>query len=171
MSITVEPESILFADDGETPNNPRLPLLLYRGAVVLDGPDPAANFESLFRSHGWAHGWRAGVFDFQHFHISGHEVLGIARGHGRVQFGGAKGREVDLAPGDVAVLPAGCGHRRISASRDFLVVGAYPPGSISEHQRPGRVDAKTATAAIARTPTPDQDPVYGKDGPLTKLWQ
>jgi len=166
-----EPESILFADDGETPNNPHLPLLLYRGAVGLEGPDPAANFERLFARNGWAHGWRSGVFDFQHFHVSGHEVLGIARGRGRVQFGGAHGQEVDLAPGDVAVLPAGCGHRRLSSSRDFQVVGAYPAGSQSQHQRPGRIDYKEALAAIVRTPLPDRDPVYGENGPLTRLWK
>jgi uncharacterized protein YjlB len=169
--MPVNPESILFADDGETPNNPSLPLLLYRAAVALDGPDPAANFERLFARHGWGRGWCSGVFDFQHYHPSGHEVLGIARGHGRVQFGGVRGREVDLGPGDVAVLPAGVGHRRVSSSGDFLVVGAYPRGSDSQHQRPGRLDHHAALAAIRRTPVPDQDPVYGSEGPLTKLWQ
>jgi len=169
--MTAEPVSILFADDGETPNNPSLPLLLYRGAVALDGPDPAANFERLFALHGWSRGWRNGIFPFLHFHTRAHEVLGIARGSARVEFGGAKGREIDLEAGDVAVLPAGCGHRRVSASRDLLVVGAYPAGNDSAQQRPGSIDHAAALASIARTPLPQRDPVYGSDGPLVRLWK
>ncbi len=161
----------LFADDGETPNNPRFPLVLYRGAITVEGADPAAAFERTFARHGWRDGWRNGIFGFLHFHIHAHEVLGIARGTARVEFGGAKGIEVDLGPGDVAVLPAGCGHRRISASSDLLVVGAYPRGGNSAHQTPGRTGHAAAVAAVAEVPAPAQDPVYGPEGPLTRLWR
>ena len=41
MSATVEPQALIFADDGSIPNNPRLPFLVYRGAIDLSGtPDP-----------------------------------------------------------------------------------------------------------------------------------
>lgn len=166
------PETILFADDGETPNNPRLPLLLYRAAVPLAGAaDPAAVFEKTFARHGWRDGWRNGIFDFLHFHTGAHEVLGIARGRAKVEFGGARGKQVDLQAGDVAVLPAGTGHRRISSSSDLLVVGAYPKGGNYDHVRPGRIDHEQAVAAIAHTPLPELDPVHGRDGPLTRLWK
>jgi uncharacterized protein YjlB len=165
-----EPQTFRFEDDGETPNNPRLPLVLYRAAIPVSGPDPAAAIEQTFERHGWSNGWRNGIFDFLHFHIQTHEVLGIARGRAKVEFGGAAGRVFDLEAGDVAILPAGCGHRRISASPDLQVVGAYPQGGVSDHQTPSRTSHGAAVAAIAHTPAPDQDPVYGEAGPLMKLW-
>ena len=132
------PEPYRFRDDGRTPNNPRLPLVLYRDAVRLDrGYDPAAVFEATFARHGWRDSWRDGVYDFLHFHSATHEVLGIARGRVTVRFGGAKGRALTLVAGDVAILPAGTGHRRIRASRDLLVVGAYPAGGRYDEPRPG----------------------------------
>ena len=85
----VEPITFLFQDDGETPNNPRLPLILYRDAVDVSGRDPAAAFEAIFERNGWGWGWRNGIFDFRHFHLRAHEVLGIARGSAQVEFGGA----------------------------------------------------------------------------------
>jgi uncharacterized protein YjlB len=54
------------------------------------------------------------------------EVLGVARGHGRVRSGGAKGRALMLKAGDVVILPAGTGHERLSGSKDLRVIGAYP---------------------------------------------
>ena len=82
-----------FEDDGETPNNPRLPMVVYRRALSLDGErDPALPFERAFSAHGWSDGWRNGIHPFLHFHTVAHEVLGIARGTATVEFGGANGK-------------------------------------------------------------------------------
>jgi uncharacterized protein YjlB len=161
-----------FKDDGRTPNNPRFALLVYRSPVELRaGLDPAAIFEELFAANGWGDSWRNGVYDFLHFHTSTHEVLGIARGRVKVQFGGSKGRAIALKAGDVVVLPAGTGHRRLSASRDLLVVGAYPrSGGDYDQPAPDQVDPAQARAAIARVKRPARDPVYGRQGPLLKQW-
>src|SRR5882757_1818882 len=122
-----KPHLLRFKDDGETPNNSRLAMILYRSPVRLPARfDPAAVFEELFASNGWEDSWRDGIYDFLHFHTHTHEVLGIARGWVRVQFGGSKGRVLQLKASDVVVLPAGTGHRRLTGSRDLLVVGAYP---------------------------------------------
>ena len=166
-----QPLTFRFADDGETPNNPALPLVLYRGAVDVTGADPAAAFEKTFAAHGWGDGWRNGIFDFLHFHTRTHEVLGIARGRATVEFGGAQGETVELQAGDVAILPVGTGHRRLSGSRDLLVVGAYPAESCIDQHRPNQVSHDKALADIAGTKLPEQDPVFGSDGPLKQLWK
>jgi uncharacterized protein YjlB len=167
-----EVQAFRFEDDGETPNNPRLPLLVYRAAFALERErDPAVPFERAFAAHGWGDGWRNGIFDFLHFHTRTHEVLGIARGTAKVEFGGANGKTVDLQAGDVAILPVGTGHRRLSSSRDLLVVGAYPAESCVDQHRPAQVSHDKAVADIAGTPLPQQDPVFGKDGPLKQLWK
>jgi uncharacterized protein YjlB len=174
MSMTerATPQASRFADDGETPNNPVLPLLVYHRAFDVAGVrDPALPFEEAFAAHGWGRSWRNGIFDFLHFHTTAHEVLGIARGRARVQFGGARGQELEVEAGDVVVLPAGTGHRRLSASADLLVVGAYPDNSGLDQKRPGQIDHARAVAAIAAVPLPLQDPVYGADGPLMTMWQ
>jgi uncharacterized protein YjlB len=126
-----KPQTFRFTDDGVIPNHPRWPLVIYKSAVRLpQSLDPAAVFEELFGSHGWGSSWRDGIYDYVHYHSRIHEVLGIARGIGRVQFGGPRGRPLALKAGDVAILPAGTGHQRLEASGDFLVVGAYPPARI-----------------------------------------
>ncbi|MGQ0582668.1 MAG: cupin domain-containing protein [Reyranella sp.] len=170
MSDQALPQAYLFADDGETPNNLALPLLVYRAAVACAGGDPAAAFEVAFARHGWGRSWRNGIHGFLHFHTRAHEVLGIARGRARVEFGGGKGRELDVEAGDVVVLPAGTGHRCVSASADLLVVGAYPDNSGFDQKRPGQIDHASAVAAIAAVALPREDPVYGSDGPLKKIW-
>jgi len=161
-----------FDEDGETPNNPRLPLIVYRHAFAVDREsDPAVPFERAFAAHGWGEGWRNGIYPFLHFHTGTHEVLGIARGSATVEFGGAKGRRLEVEAGDVVVLPAGTGHRRIDASCDLLVVGAYPLNGSLDQRRPGEIDHRKALDNVAKVPLPEMDPVHGRSGPLIELWK
>jgi uncharacterized protein YjlB len=161
-----------FKDDGVIPNNPRLPFVLYRSPVRLAGSfDPAAVFEELFARNGWGDSWRNGIYDYPHYHPRTHEVLGIARGGARVRFGGAKGRALQLKAGDVAILPAGTGHQRLAGSKDLLVVGAYPPAGKYEECRATRKDHDAALKSIPKVALPRKDPVYGRNGGLTRLWR
>lgn len=165
------PRLYRFEDDGKTPNNARLPLVLYCNAVETPrGRDPAAVCEALFAAHGWVGSWRNGIHGFLHFHARSHEVLGIVHGEALVQFGGDTGCNLTVKAGDVVVLPAGTGHRRLSASDDLLVVGAYPSSGFYDQWRPGEISHREALEHIAKVPSPAQDPVYGRDGPLTRLW-
>lgn len=167
----LDPLVFRFAGDGETPNNPRLPLLVYRAVVPADGASDAATwFERTFAAHGWADGWRNGIHPFLHFHTCTHEVLGIAAGRACVEFGGAAGRAIDVAAGDVVVLPAGVGHKRLDSSSDLLVIGAYPRNGRFDQKRPGQIDFAAAQRNVAAVPLPPMDPVAGRAGPLMMLW-
>jgi uncharacterized protein YjlB len=88
-----------------------------------------------------------------------------------VRFGGNKGEELEVEAGDVAVLPAGTGHQRLSSTPDLLVIGAYPPGGHYDLCRGTSAEHARALATIARVPLPATDPVLGADGPLVRLWQ
>ena len=156
---------IRFERGDEIPNHPRWPLLLYRQAVPRD----ASEVERLLTSNGWGGAWRNGVFPYHHYHTVAHEVLAVVRGSATVQFGGPQGEAVELAAGDVAILPAGTGHKRVDASDDFLVVGAYPKGQEdydTQRQAPGPEEL----ANIERAPRPAADPVFGAEGPLMAHW-
>jgi uncharacterized protein YjlB len=170
--MPVEPERFHFEDDGAIPNNPRLPLLLYRRAIDLAGTaNPEEVIERTFGAHGWRDMWRNGIYEYPHYHSRIHEVMGIARGRARVRFGGEKGQEVDLNPGDVAVLPAGTGHQRLWAGSDLMVIGAYPPAGKYDLCRGSKAERDKALRAIGDVPLPEQDPVFGRDGPLLALWR
>ena len=125
----------------------------------------------IFARNGWDDSWRNGIYSFTHFHSMIHEVLGVAAGRARVRFGSKAGEELEIEAGDVAVLPAGTGHQRIAASRDFLVVGAYPAQGTYDLCRATPAEHARAKALIPKVPLPDADPVYGSDGPLLKLWR
>ncbi|MBM3837783.1 MAG: hypothetical protein FJ398_07420 [Verrucomicrobia bacterium] len=160
----------LLPDDGAIPNNPKLPLLVYPGAVELSGGDPATIFERLFASNGWTGSWRNGIYSFHHYHSTAHEVLGIYRGSAAVQFGGESGITLTASAGDAIVIPAGVGHKNLRCSPDLGVVGAYPPGQQVDmcYGKPG--ERPQADEAIACVSLPGTDPLYGETGPLIQHW-
>jgi uncharacterized protein YjlB len=164
-------ETFTFADDGDIPNHPRWPMIVYQ-AVVGDMPaDAAQAFETIFARNGWGNGWRNGIFAFPHYHSNAHEVLGIARGEAIVRFGGGAGRELKVSKGDAVLLPAGTGHQRSQASSDLLVVGAYPPGADYDLKRSGEPDKAVIRERIRNVAKPRTDPIGGPGGPMTTLWE
>jgi uncharacterized protein YjlB len=166
------PITHMFADDGLIPNNPALPLVLYRGGIDLGGaPDPEDAIEQTFAANGWDDMWRNGIYPFVHYHSMIHEALGIARGSATVRFGGDKGQEIEVAAGDVAILPAGTGHQRLKQSNDLVVIGAYPPSGTYNLCRGSKAEHAKALTTIPNVPRPATDPVFGADGPLTSLWR
>ena len=171
-TIAEEPriETHLFADDGIVPNNRALPLVVYRGALADTG-DRARACEALFAEHGWPDAWRNGIYRHHHYHSTAHEVLGIARGTARVRLGGESGQSVELAAGDVVVIPAGVAHKREAASADLLVIGAYPAGQKPDMCRADAAGRAAAERNIAKVPLPAADPVTGGAGPLLACWR
>jgi uncharacterized protein YjlB len=165
-----KPHAVRFNDDGLVPNHPRWPLVICRGPVDLDERhDPAVVIEDLFEANGWGDTWRDSIYDYVRYHSRIHEVLGIARGKGRVRFGGKKGRIFTRKAGDVAILP-GTGHQCVFAADGFLDIGAYPSAGTYDGCTTAE-DRSRALKAIPKVPPPRKDPVYGTGGSLSKLWK
>ncbi|KEZ11994.1 putative protein containing double-stranded beta helix domain protein [Sphingobium yanoikuyae] len=122
------PKSILLPRNGWVPNNPVLPVKLYIEVEPRERTDLAETFEARFHKHGWEPEWRDQIYDYDHYHSTAHEVLGMVSGHAILALGGSKAFEIKVRAGDALLLPAGTGHRAIEQSWDFLAVGAYPAG-------------------------------------------
>ena len=162
------PETYLFEDDGGIPNS-NLPVLVYHD--VPETSRGAAKCEELFSENGWLGAWRDGIFSFHHFHSTAHEALGIVSGSARVMLGGPEGRQFEVAVGDVLVLPAGTGHCNQGASRDLLVVGAYPDATSWDIRRGDPAEHDEVLENIRAVPLPRTDPVGGAEGRLAELWR
>jgi uncharacterized protein YjlB len=166
VSAATMPQQLHLKPNGWMPNS-ALPVLFYRDALPVS-ENLAAGMERLFTANQWPPQWRNGVYDFHHYHSTAHEVLGFAAGHADLVLGGEGGEAVTVNAGDVVVLPAGTGHCRITASDDFLVVGAYPE---NEHWDICRTAATAEVLErMRRVRFPASDPLTGASGALPKLW-
>ena len=160
-----------FADDGDVPNHPRFPLIVYRGALdATNGRDLQSGFESLFHGNGWRWSWRNGIYPFHHYHSNAHEVLGIAGGAAEVRFGGEAGETFAVEAGDAVLIPAGVGHKRLSSGAGLYVIGAYAEPVSVDLWREGAEPKDEIRARIAALPLPAVDPVTGPTGPMFDHW-
>src|SRR5690554_2089689 len=171
--MTFRTETYLIKDDGTSPNNDRLPLVVYRSAIcAAPGQEAEERFKTLFAENGWGGTWVDGIYPFHHYHARSHEILGIAVGSVDVQFGGPSGPVVTLTAGDAVAIPAGVSHCRRSESSGLSVVGAYPRGQEDwDLKRATEADRTQALEEIPKVALPDSDPIAGKSGRLVELWR
>ncbi len=163
------PEIFYFKDDGSIPNS-RYPLLVYRNAFNARGTEGASWLEQTFEANNWANSWRNGIYPFHHYHSTSHEVLGIYSGTALLHLGGEKGSKVNIAAGDIIIIPAGVGHKNLGS--DHLgVVGAYPDGHTWDLLRGEPGERPQADKNIAALPLPSHDPVMGKEKGLLDIWK
>ena len=146
--------------DGGVPNN-KLPVLIYHRVIPPDTADNAEYLEHLFRTNGWPPQWRYPVYTFTHFHSNTPEVLGVYAGSAKLQLGGEHGKILEVKIGDVILLPAGIGHKQISADEDFMLVGAYPPQMKADICHDELPQLAARTKAVNAVPLPATDPVTG----------
>jgi uncharacterized protein YjlB len=161
-----------LTDDGVIPNNPSLPLLIYRAVFPVE-PIPAEPQFVLaaLAANRWQGGWINGIFTYHHYHARAHEVLVNLADDVTVQFGGPQGLELVFETGDVAIIPAGVGHCRRSNPRRLVIVGAYPAGATDwDLKRDDPADYRVAKTEIPDVPLPDTDPVTGAVSPLLSYW-
>ncbi|WP_312268800.1 cupin [Pseudescherichia sp.] len=165
--VTDSTSVLLLAANDWVPNNPYLPVLIYRQIFI---PDESAvqTAQQLFEKNGWPAQWVDGIYPYHHYHSNAHEVLAVARGDALLMLGGPEGQEVAVRGGDIVLLPAGTGHCNLRSSDDFTVVGAYPPDQQFDLCR--GAPTQQMLDAIAKAPFPHRDPVYGNAGPLTDYW-
>lgn len=153
--------------NGGTPNNDRHPAVVARAAIRPSPADPDGSVRRLFEANGWGGTWTWQVFRDHHFHPDAFEVLGVSRGSAVLVIGGEAGRKLEVAAGDVLLLPPGWGHCMLSSSPDFAICGAYPPGQENYTVRRASEGYDGAVVAeIAAVNVPETDPVFGGKGSL-----
>lgn len=154
--------------DDAFPNNGRLPLLLYHQA--FPEIESEETIKELLETNSWTNAWVDGIYDYHHYHSTAHEVLIALKGSARVQFGGPNGITLPFEKGDVVMIPAGVAHKRIEQADGFTCLGAYPSGQMFDMNYGKKEERPRADENIRALPLPENDPLYGSDGPLVKSW-
>ncbi len=162
---TISIRRLLIPRGDTIPNNDCFPAVIAKNA--LGGAHDDAAVRRLMEENGWGGTCTWRVFDYHHFHPDCFEALAVARGLARLMLGGPQGEEVEVSAGDVAILPPGFGHCQVSASDDFAICGAYPPGQEDYsiiRAEDGYDDG--VLRQIAGVSFPGSDPVWGGQGPF-----
>lgn len=158
----------IFPEDDSFPNNGLLPLLVYKNAFASEVD--TQTIKELLETNSWRDSWVNGIYDYHHYHSTAHEVLVVLKGTARVQFGGPNGIAISVDKGDVIIIPAGVAHKKVDEDDGFSCLGAYPQGQEYDMNY-GKKDERPGTDENIRDVLlPENDPLYGHDGPLIKNW-
>ncbi|KAH8691755.1 hypothetical protein GQ44DRAFT_636133 [Phaeosphaeriaceae sp. PMI808] len=170
------PEQYTLPGSTYVPNSV-LPVLIYRN--VLPTPVDPELTKNICEGNGWEKRGEWGEIRIPHFHPNTHECYAIIRGSSRLALGraredeGTDGVEVDVCVGDVIVIPAGVSHRSLRSGGGFRYIGVYPkdaPRWRNNHCK-GEESMKALAEEIKNVPVPNFDPVFGANGPLSKIWK
>lgn len=153
--------------------NSSLPILIYKKGMKLPLQKNRAAIiaQEIFARNNWSNSWRNGIYDFHHYHSITHECMVICMGNATVILGGPGGKKVELEQGDVIILPAGVGHKCVTASENFLCVGCYPQGKDYDTNYGTEEELKTTLPNLTKIAIPQKDPVLGKNGFLKSYWK
>ena len=165
-------EHFILEQNGNFPNN-KLPVLIYKKAIdfTQQKKHAAKTAEEIFEKNNWGNTWENGIYDFHHYHSTTHESLAVVVGSAQVILGGPGGKKVEIKAGDVIIIPAGVGHKCLSASEDFVCVGGYPEGKDYDIKRGKESELPHALKHIHEVPLPATDPVYGKQKLIISYWE
>lgn len=161
----------ILTEDENFPNNGLLPLLVYKEAFQINDDQASDMIKEILETNSWTQAWVDGIYDYHHYHSTAHEILVALKGSCRVQFGGPNGVTITLGRGDVAIIPAGVAHKKISDADGFQCLGAYPAGQEYDMNYGKPEERPAADERIHKVPMPESDPLYGTDGPLIKNWR
>lgn len=162
-------KQIKLADDGIFPNSP-LPVLFYKGVLAITSVFPAVHVQNLFEGHHWTNSWDSGLYTYHHYHSVTHEVLGVYSGKTTLLLGGENGVILKIEQGDVLVIPAGVAHKNLGDKNDATCVGAYPDGRDYDMNYGKSGERPRTDKNVRNVPLPSADPVYGRIGGLTNIW-
>ncbi|KAF4963341.1 hypothetical protein FSARC_8628 [Fusarium sarcochroum] len=139
-------ECYLLPPTEDAPNS-RLPILVYRN--VLPHPRTEETATEFLTTHRWEK--RVGHLPVPTYHAG-------------------EGMEVSVKAGDVVLLPAGTAHSSTQSSPDYKYIGVYPQDCPRWRNERGKRPSDEFISTIQKVDLPEDDPVYGKDGPVTLLW-
>lgn len=165
-------KAIYLRENEPYPNN-TLPVLYYLNALgnALEEDYTADDVIAFFERNGYDNGWANGILDKHHFHSTAHEALACTKGQVTVQLGGPNANIYTLRKGDVVLLPAGTSHKKLDASENFEIVGAYPTNGAQHDMQYGNAsDYDAILALIADVPKPLTDPVTNSPKDIDEYW-
>jgi uncharacterized protein YjlB len=152
------------------PNNSRLPLLIYKKPLTFS-KTTTKEVQKFLETNHWKNSWVNGIYDYHHYHSNTHEALIIFSGTCNVQIGGPEGNTYEITEGDVVIFPAGVAHKSLSASNDFVCIGAYPFDNDYDMQYGLATEHPKVDKNINQIKLPEMDPIFGKDGLLLQYWK